>query len=322
MQEAFLITLGKMVEILGVLLVGFCLRKWKVLPEQTPKVLSGLTAKLFMPCLVFTAMLRNCTVTNLTENGPVVLYGAAIALFCFLISFPLASLFERKNRVLMRQYRYSVAVPNSGAAGLPLAIALGGSFMVFQMNLYNLLLSVITYSWGIMQLIPEGKGGIKSALRRLVNPVLGGLALGMVLGLLGGSTWIPAPIRNLADSFGNCYVTAAVMLTGYTIAGFDLRGTLKDVKIYLFAIVRLLLIPLALLGLCWLVKAPAIVTVLAVLVYAGPCGMNPVIFATEHGVDNKKVAGILLVTMPLAVVTIPLLYALTVKITGWVPPVG
>jgi len=59
-----------------------------------------------------------------------------------------------------------------------------------------------------------------------------------------------------------------------------------------------------------------------VLVYAGPCGMNPVIFATEHGVDNKKVAGLLLVSMPLATVTIPLLYALTIEVTGWVPPVG
>lgn len=322
MQEAFLITLGKMVEILGILLIGFMLRKWNVLPEQTPKVLSGLTAKLFMPSLIFMAMLRNCTPAKLTENAPLVLYGGAIAVLCLLESFPVAALFERKNQVLKHQYRYSVAVPNSGAAALPLGIALGGSVMLFQMNLFNLILSVITYSWGIMQLIPGGKGGFKAGLRRLINPVLGGLGLGVVLGLLGGEEWIPMPIQNLVDSFGNCYVIAAVMLTGYTIAGFNLRGTLKDYKIYLFAIVRLLLIPLALLGLCWLIKVPAIVTVLAILVYAGPCGMNPIIFATEHGVDNKKVAGILLVTMPLATVTIPLLYALTIKLTGWVPAIG
>lgn len=321
-MQAFLITFGKMIEILGMLLIGFMLRKWNMLPEQTPKVLSGLTAKLFMPSLVFMAMLRNCTPANLTENAPLVLYGGGIAVLCFLLSYPVAVLFERKNQVLKHQYRYSTAVPNSGAAGLPLAIALGGSAMLFQMNLFNLMLSVITYSWGIMQLIPGGKGGFKASLRRLVNPVLGGLALGMVLGLFGGEQWIPAPIQNLADSMGNCYVLAAVLLTGYTIAGFDLRETLKDVKIYLFTVVRLLLIPLALLGLCWLIKAPTIVTVLAVLVYAGPCGMNPVIFATEHGVDNKKVAGLLLVSMPLATVTIPLLYALTIEVTGWVPPVG
>jgi len=29
-----------------------------------------------------------------------------------------------------------------------------------------------------------------------------------------------------------------------------------------------------------------------------------------------------LVSMPLATVTIPLLYALTIEVTGWVPPVG
>lgn len=305
-----------MVEILGMLLIGFVLRKWNVLPEQAPKVLSGLTAKLFMPGLVFMAMLRNCTPTNLAENASLVLYGGGIAVLCFLLSYPVSVLFERKDHVLKHQYRYSAAVPNSGAAGLPLAIALGGSVMLFQINLFNLLLSVITYSWGIMQLIPGGKGGLKASLRRLANPVLGGLALGMVLGLLGGQEWIPMPIQNLADSLGNCYVLAAVLLTGYTIAGFDLRETLKDVKIYLFAAVRLLLIPLVLLGLCWLLNAPAMVTILAVLVYAGPCGMNPVIFATEYGVDNKKVAGILLVTMPLATVTIPLLYALTVWVTG------
>ena len=78
----------------------------------------------------------------------------------------------------------------------------------------------------------------------------------------------------------------------------------------------LLLIPLLFLWLCWLVKAPAIVTILTILIYAGPCGMNPVIYATEHGVDNRKVAGLLLVSMPLATVTIPLIYALAIWVTG------
>lgn len=316
MQEAFLITLGKMVEILGVLLIGFCMRKWNLLPEQTPKVVSGLISKLLMPSLVLMAMIRNCTPKSLAENATLILYGGAFSLLSLFLAIPLSFVFERKNPVLNRQFRYSIAVPNSGAAGTPLVIALGGSAMLFQEQLYAIVLSVVTYSWGIMQLIPGGKGGVKGALRRLMNPVMGALLLGIVLGLMNGMAWIPSPILNLVDSLDDCYVIMAVMLTGYTIAGFDLRETLKDVKIYLFTAVRLLLIPLAFLWLCWLVKAPAIVTILTVLIYAGPCGMNPVIYATEHGVDNKKVAGILLVTMPLAVVTIPLIYALAVFVTG------
>ncbi len=315
MQEAFLITFGKMIEILGLLFVGFLMRKWNLLPEQTPRVLSGLIAKLFMPGLVLTAMIRNCTPKSLAENATLILFGGMFSLLSLVLAFPLAAVFERKNHVLNRQYRYSIAVPNSGAAGTPLVIALGGSAMLFQSQLFVLVLNVVTYSWGIMQLIPAGKGGVKDAFRRLMNPVMGALVVGIVLGLMDGTAWIPNPVLNLVDGLGNCYVTVAVMLTGYTIAGFDLRETLKDVKIYLFTAVRLLLIPLAFLWLCWLVKAPDIVTILTILIYAGPCGMNPVIYATEHGVDNKKVAGMLLVSMPLATMTIPLVYALTIWVT-------
>ena len=311
-----MVALSKMAEILGLLAVGFIVHKLKILPEQTPKVLSGLIAKLFMPCLVMNAMINNCTPANLAENTPLVLYGGALALISLVCSYPLAALFGGKDRVLKRQYRYSFAVPNSGATGLPLAIALGGSLMLFQINLFNLVLSFVTYTWGLMQLIPEGKGGIRSALRRLLNPILIGLAVGMALGLTGGNEWIPGAFRGVVETLGNCYVVTAVLLVGYSVAEIDLRVILGDIRTYLFAALRLLVIPLVFLGALRLTKAPAVAASLAVLTYGGPCGMNPIIFATEYGVDEKKMAALLLVTMPLSVVTMPLLYALAVSLWG------
>lgn len=317
-QEAFLITLGKMSQILGLLVIGFVLRKIKVLPEQTPKVLSGLSAKLFLPCLMLYSNIEKCTIRNLTENASLLLYGLMFTLFAVAIGTLVAPMFERRNTVLERQYRYSLVVPNSGAAAIPLVMVLfeDGNEGVFLLGLYLLSMHVVTYSWGIMQLIPQGRHGVKGVLCRLSNPVMISILIGMALGLLNGNAWIPSPVLSLVNDLSGCYVLAAVLLVGYTVAGFDLKSVLSDVKIYVLTAVRLLGLPLLFMGLCRLMKVPTVVVLLTALVFAGPCGMNPIVFAAEHGLDSRKVSGLLVVTVVLSVVTLPLVYALAVFVTG------
>lgn len=314
MQEAFLITLGKMSEIFCLLLIGFSMRKLKVLPEQTPKVLSGLSTKLFLPCLMLYSNIEKCNVDSLTNNAGLLLYGALFSALSVAVGYLGAPAFERKDPVLKRQYRYSLAVPNTGAAAIPLAAALFGIEGVFLLGLYLFILHAVTYSWGVMQLIPQGESGLSGVLKRLCNPVLIAMVSGMILGLLNGREWIPSPVLGLVSDLSNCYVLAGVMLAGYTIAGFDLKRVLRDVKIHLFAAVRLLVLPLLFLGVCWVIKAPAMVLLLTALTYAGPCGMNPVVFAAEHGLDSEKPSGLLLVTVVLSVVTLPIVYALAYKL--------
>lgn len=316
MQEAFVITLGKMVEILGLLLIGFFMRKWNLLPEQTPKVMSGLSAKLFLPCLTLYSNIEKCTVQNLSENANLVLYGLLFTVISVGLAYLLAPVFEREDIALKRQYRYSVAIPNTGAAALPLALELFGLNGVFQLGLFLLVNSIFTYSWGMVQLIPQKGNGLKSFLRRLCNPVMVALASGMVLGLLGGSEWIPEAALSLMSDLSDCYVPASLMLVGYAIAGFDLGKLLKSAKIYAFTALRLLGLPFLFLGLCLALNAPATVMLLAAIVYAGPCGMNPIVFGAEYGTDTEQASGLLLVTMILCVITLPLVYAVAIWVTG------
>ena len=166
------------------------------------------------------------------------------------------------------------------------------------------------------QLIPQKGNGLKSSLRRLCNPVMIALVSGMVLGLLGGSEWIPDAALRLMSDLSDCYVPTALMLVGYAIAGFELRSLLKSAKIYAFAVLRLLGLPLFFLGLCLVMNAPDAVMLLAAIVYAGPCGMNPIVFGAEYGADTEQASGLLLVTMILCVITLPLVYAVAIWVTG------
>lgn len=314
MQEAFLVTLNKMMELLGLLLIGYFMRKWKLLPEQTPKVLSGLSTKLFIPCLMLYSNIEKCTVASLSQNANLVLYGLLFALISVGCGYLLAPAFERRDIVLKRQYRYSLAVPNTGAAAIPLVMVLFDVEGVFLLGLYLIFQHVFTYSWGIVQIIPGGKNGFGATLKRLWNPVMIGVVAGMILGLLGGSRWLPGPVLTLMGNLGDCYVLAGVILAGYTIAGFDLRSILGDLKIYIFAAVRLLALPLLFLAVAWAIRAPAMVLLLTVLTFAGPCGMNPIVFGAEHGLDTKKVSGLLLVTVVVSAITLPMMYALAYKL--------
>jgi predicted permease len=106
-------------------------------------------------------------------------------------------------------------------------------------------------------------------------------------------------------------VPVSLLLVGYNVAGFSLRYVFGDVRSYLYSGLRLVLIPGLFLAILRLLGMPDLICVMAVLYLACPSGMNAVVFPASYGMDCKAGIGMVLVSSILAIVTAPLMYALT-----------
>ena len=130
--------------------------------------------------------------------------------------------------------------------------------------------------------------------------------LGMMIGLLN----IPMPqfVNAAISAAGNCMSPVAMLLTGMTIAQFDLREILGIKSVYVVTALRLLVFPALFLGAMLVIPFPETFATCAICSFAMPLGLNTIIIPSAQGKDTKVASGMALVSHVLSCLTIPVVF--------------
>lgn len=289
------------------IIIGFVLKRSGLAPENTGTVLSRVENYVFMPAQVVVTFMTYCTVESLADNYRFVLYSILCLAVSMALGVPLGSLFSRdgKNRGV---YRYALVFANYGFLGNALVPQMLGEEYLYPYLLFTLPINTLAFVWGLNQMIPaQGK---TNPLKRLVNPVLIGLAIGAVLGLTGISQYIPAFLMTTLNSLSDCMGPLAMILTGFIIGGYDIRQLLADKKIYGLTVLRLTVLPAVILAAVWLCGGDLTVMTMALVAFGAALGLNTTVIPAAYGRDTKPGAAMAMISHACAVITLPLLYAL------------
>ena len=314
-MEVFSATLNQMIILFTFITLGFVLRKLKILPEGSDTAMSRLEVYIFCPALALSSWINNCTVETLSKNYINILYGAGIMLFAILISPFLAKLFVPKNDTpeLCHErnvYRYSMMFGNFGFVGGALALGIGGEEMYFYYSMFSLTVNFFCYAVGVPLLIPQKQTGskIKAFFSRLLVPATIAVFVGLILGLLNAKEYMPVFVKNLLSQAGACMSPVAMLLAGFVIGGFDLKELITRKKVYIAALLRLIVIPAIMVLLLRAFGASDLVMTLALICFAAPLGLNTVVYPAAYGSDVKTGASMAVVSHTLAVITLPIMY--------------
>jgi len=313
--EIFLLTLKQMLMMFFLIMVGYFLRKGKILPENSHVTMSKLETYVLMPALILYNQISRCTVQTFSENSSLILYGLVLVLCSIGIAYPLCRLFVRNGEGNLRQrnvYRYALAFGNYGFMGNFIILGVWGDDMFYKYLLFLILVDVFCNSWGLHTLISGGEsGGIGKNIRRsLTAPPVICLGLGMLIGLLNLSRFVPDFLMTAFEKAGNCQGPVAMVLAGFVIGGYDWKKLLLNGKVYLASLFRLILIPgLMMLALKLLGTSEEIMT-LALIAFATPLGLNTIVFPAAYGGETETGASMVMISHILSVITIPLMYLL------------
>ena len=311
MLTAFFTTLMQMARILLFLVVGFGLNRLHILPKGAGAGISRLVTMLFLPAMLIYTNMTEFRLADVGAYSQLVLTGAVMWVVVTAISFPLAKKLAAGNSLDRGVYLYGLCFPNTSAIGTPLALAMLGTAGLFQYNLFILIFVIMTYAWGMGLFLPmERKSPWKRFITNLLNPIFVSMVIGITLGALNGPQWMPALITDFLGDLGDCYVPVSLLLTGYTIADYPLAEMFHRYKAYLFSLLRLLVYPLLVILMAKLMGLSQFVATLAVLGFAGPSGMNVVVFPASYGQDCKTGASIVLLSCVGSILTVPILYAI------------
>jgi len=310
MEITFGMIYRQMVGLFTLLLIGYWMNRSRKLPKETEDVLAQLSTKLFLPALLFFTFLEECTLESLMINNRWILYGTLFTVSSILIAVLLARPMARGASYIEKVYRYALVFPNAGGFAMPIIMILWGNEVFFQYQLFMLPVNIFCYSWGVAQLIPNGHQNLHESLENFCNPVFIATILGMVFGVTGIKEYLPEFLYNSIQNLSNCYTPVTLILTGFVIGDYHVKEILENGMSYVFAALRLLIIPGVFLFVLRLLHAPDILCVIVCLVYACPCGMNTVVYPAAYGEDTCPGASLVLITSTLSVFSIPFLYTM------------
>ena len=311
MLTAFLTTLAEMTRILLFLVLGFGLNRLHILPKGAGTGISRLTTMVFIPALLLHNNMTEFCLADVGIYSRLVLAGCGLWTVMALISLPIARKLSGGNALDRGVYLYGLCFSNTGAVGTPLALALMGTAGLFQFNLFLICFSIMTYAWGVnLFLETERRNSVKRFLVHLFNPVFISMLVGIALGALNATAWIPGLVTDFIGDLGACFVPISLLLSGYTIADYPLKEMFHLHRSYLFTLLRLLVYPLLVILLVKLLGGSLMIATLAVIAFSGPSGMNVVVFPASYGQNCETGASIVMISSLGSIVTVPLLYAL------------
>ena len=305
----FTSTLEQMAFLFSLIIIGYLLVRCKILDGDAAGILSKLENWLFVPALIMGTFISKFTVDILREASQLILISFAIILIMIPVSILLSRVLA-KDRDKRNVYTYGLVFSNFGFMGNAVVSALYPEIF-FEYLIFSIPLWIMIYMWGIPVLLmprDESTKGIAGRLKNFVNPMFICMIIGMIIGLTGVK--MPNWSMNLITTCGNCMSPVAMLLTGMTIAKIDLGKVLRDLSIYAVTAIRLVLIPLAAIGIFYLLPVSNTIFICAVCSLAMPLGLTTVVIPAAYGKDTTTASGMALISHFLSCITIPLVFLL------------
>ncbi len=257
--------------------IGIGLEKKKVMSEQGTKLISKLVVDICNPFLIVSTILNG----NITVTHSEFLSGVGVAAVIYAVFILVGSLLpmligikkdERKFYSLMSIYG------NVGFLGIPVAKAILPANAIIYVIISNVFYCLLFYTHGIITL---SSGKEKMDLKKLISP--GVIMSVLALLIFWFDIKFPDFIVKTADYIGSPTVFLSMVLLGASVARSSFIKDMKDAKLWIFILVRLVCVPaLAVVVLRGIGAADEMVRTFC-LMCAVPVGNLPMIQAEKIG---------------------------------------
>lgn len=310
--EAFKTIVVAMAELIVLGAVGFWLVHRKIVSENGLKMLSDLVIGLFLPCLMFTEIIKRFEPSLYPDWW---MY-PFLSMLMAIVGFFCGSVFLIFDKTLEKDRREFLGVTsfqNSGYLPLPLAASLLPAAVAPEMFIYIFLFligfNMMIFSWGACILDQERRGNCFDIKHIFNAPVVATVAA-LALVFLRMEKFVPALLMHPAESLGRVAIPLSIIVVGGNLASIEGRGGITWRPIASSLLIKLIVLPCLFLGALIVVRPKPLVGLLILLQAAmPPAALLSVISKSQkqgaHLINSAIFYGHLI-----SVVTIPVFLAL------------
>ena len=282
--------------------LGWLLGRLKQDAAAKSGLLSFLLVNLFFPCKLFLNYANNFTVSYIRQNYMTLFISVGILLVLVLIGQFLPRPLT-KHSYERKVFSYNTSITNYAYFGYVLVEQVFGKAAMNNIMVFCIPFSLYCYTFGVSMLMDK-----KVSAKSLLNTITVSIGLGILWGLL--QLPLPNAVSTVMKAADSCVGPVSMVLVGLVLSTFTGKDLIPTGNVIAFCLIRLLLVPLVVFGLCkglgLVMTLPEAVYPSAVLMACMPCGLNPVVFPRLIGQDCRLGAKLILLSSILSCATIPL----------------
>lgn len=282
--------------------VGFICDKVGLFTEKTARKLVDLLMYFIVVCMLVKSFVGiELNEETLKKFLISMLLGFALHIIAILLNVP----FFRKKNDERPIFKYACIYGNVGFMALPLAQAVLGDEGVFYCANGVIAFNVITFIHGISLMSRKKE---KLDIKKLIlNPGVISVVIGLPLFLL--QIKLPVVIAKPLEYFSQINTPIAMLIFGTYLANTDLRTVFTEKRIYVVALFKLILMPLACIGIFRLCGVTGTLLTAFAITACVPSANNTFMFATKFDRDTGLASRTVALVSLFSVVTMPVIIA-------------
>lgn len=284
--------------------VGVLLSKLGFITESGSRTMTDVVLYAVTPCVIINAFQR--------EYRPEMLRGLLIALLSAFLalgfSVLLAEILYRKADIDRGVVlKFAVVFSNCGFMALPLQQAILGDDGVFYGAAYVAVFNIFMWTYGLITM--SRKKEWKAALKAVINPGIIGTVIGIILFVF--SVKLPTVLASPISMLAALNTPVPMLVIGYHLTHSNLKRALAEKSVYLAMALRLIVIPLIVMGVMVDLRIDATVTVATVIAVSAPVAAFTTMMSAKYDHDTELAADIVSASALLSLITMPLVVGLT-----------
>lgn len=294
-----------MLKLFLLLVLGFVLFKCHIFDEYTNKKISALIVNVASPMLIISSI---AGVEGNDKSIVFLMIGAGILMYIgFIILgkiinriFP----FPKKDWPV---YECMVVFANTGFMGYPVLLDVFGQEAVFYASLIHMAFNFFVYTYAIMCLTKSDDSEFKLNFKQLLTPGIVLIFIGILIYLI--DMQLPSVLMDTINSVGSLTAPLSMMMIGSSLAVYPIKDSFTDWRSYVFAFVRLIIVPFVTMIVCRLLHINPYYANITIITNAMPVGSMVLMLATQYNANVKIVTKNIVVSTLLSVITIPIVVA-------------
>ena len=295
----------QMLALLIMIGAGYFVTKKGMMDPHTNNQMSDLIVNIFNPMLVLASAANSVGQISLAAMKLAGIIAVGMFLAFIIAGMVLSPLFE-KDRELRKIFQLMFVFSNVGFIGIPVISSIFGAEYVVYVSEFMLVYTLVFYTYGIA--LMDGKFS-KDSLRAMVNPgtIAGLLAMAVIL----FEIQLPEFLNTAVTYLGNVTSPMALVAVGFALADSDIKKVFCQPRLYLFSVVKLLVLPLLLLPLLRFAVGTSDLLSVCMVMFGMPVGNMPLILGNQRGLDVTACSAAIILSTVLCVLTVPVLLLFT-----------
>ena len=294
-----------MLKLFLLLILGFVLFKCHIFDEYTNKKISALIVNVASPMLIISSIAgvegSNKSIVFLMIGAGILMYIGFIILGKIINRiFP----FPKKDWPV---YECMVVFANTGFMGYPVLLDVFGQEAVFYASLIHMAFNFFVYTYAIMCLTKSDDSEFKLNFKQLLTPGIILIFVGIFIYLF--DIQLPSVLMDTINSVGSLTAPLSMMMIGSSLAVYPIKDSFTDWRSYVFAFVRLIIVPFVTMIVCRLLHINPYYANITIITNAMPVGSMVLMLATQYNANVKIVTRNIVVSTLLSVITIPIVVA-------------